>query len=155
MRNTDLMGPRHHRLLNVVLLCAALTPMSACSGPTALSRNLCGDVGTPSLQTEGTSGVTYSTLYEGADDGNLSAFNLASGNLKWKLPLGKTSAAIKTSPFFSRGRIFVGSNDGHVYAVDSATHTVVWDFATKASVHSSPTLEAVMNLSTSGSPDGA
>lgn len=43
-----------------------------------------------------------------------------------------------SSPAVENGKVFFGSGDGNVYAVDAATGLVQWKFPTKDVVHSSP-----------------
>lgn len=43
-----------------------------------------------------------------------------------------------SSPLVVDGRVFFGSGDGHVYAVDAATGRLAWKFATGDVVHASP-----------------
>ena len=47
--------------------------------------------------------------------------------------------------------VFVGSSDNKLYAINAKTGTKLWDFATKGTVHSSPTL--AMGLVIVGSSD--
>jgi outer membrane protein assembly factor BamB len=55
--------------------------------------------------------------------------------VKWKL---KTNGGIYSSPAVADGVVFVGSNDGRLYAVDADSGTVKWTFAAKARIASSP-----------------
>jgi len=43
-----------------------------------------------------------------------------------------------SSPLVVGGKVFFGSGDGHVYAVDAATGRLAWKFATGDVVHASP-----------------
>src|SRR5690349_639242 len=55
--------------------------------------------------------------------------------VKWKL---KTGGAVYSSPAVSDGVVFVGSNDGRLYAVDAESGAIKWKFAAKARIASSP-----------------
>jgi outer membrane protein assembly factor BamB len=55
--------------------------------------------------------------------------------VKWRFPTGDR---IVSSPVMNRGVIFVGSDDGHLYAVDAATGTLRWRHATRGPVASTP-----------------
>jgi outer membrane protein assembly factor BamB len=55
--------------------------------------------------------------------------------VKWKV---KTGGAVYSSPAIADGVIFVGSNDGKLYAVDAETGATKWTFAAKARIASSP-----------------
>lgn len=50
----------------------------------------------------------------------------------------KTQGPVKSSAAIVDGRVFIGSDDGHLYAVDLKTGVKVWDFKTDAAVESSP-----------------
>ena len=46
----------------------------------------------------------------------------------------KTGGAIKSSAAIVAGRVYIGSNDGHVYALDAASGEKVWAFKTEGEV---------------------
>src|SRR5882724_9258268 len=50
----------------------------------------------------------------------------------------KTQGPVKSSPAIVDGRVFIGSDDGHLYAMDLKTGVKLWDFKTDAAVESSP-----------------
>ena len=45
-----------------------------------------------------------------------------------------------SSPAVFNGRVYFGSSDGHVYAVDAKTGVLSWSFVTKDVVHASPAI---------------
>ncbi|XES78587.1 MAG: PQQ-binding-like beta-propeller repeat protein [Candidatus Bathyarchaeia archaeon] len=53
-----------------------------------------------------------------------------------------TGGAIETSPVVVDGRVYFGSDDGSIYAVDAQDGTLIWDFTTEGPARSSP---AVVN----------
>ncbi len=55
--------------------------------------------------------------------------------IKWKF---KTGGPIYSSPVVANGKVFVGSNDGSLYAVDVKTGKGLWSFKTDAAVVSAP-----------------
>jgi outer membrane protein assembly factor BamB len=55
--------------------------------------------------------------------------------LQWQFKLG---GATKSSAAISGGRVFIGSDDGHVYAIDFANGQKVWSFKTGGPIESSP-----------------
>jgi len=55
--------------------------------------------------------------------------------VRWQF---KTGGAVVSSPAVVDGAVYVGSNDGHVYAVDAATGTLRWKLKTGGRVPSSP-----------------
>src|SRR6188508_443201 len=50
----------------------------------------------------------------------------------------KTGGPVKSSPAIVGERVFVGSDDGHVYALDLASGKKLWAFKTGGPVESSP-----------------
>src|SRR5437899_10996271 len=67
----------------------------------------------------------------GVADGNLPA----KMNLLWSF---KTAGAVRSSAAIANGRVFIGSNDGKVYALNFADGKKAWEFKTGAPVESSP-----------------
>ena len=57
--------------------------------------------------------------------------------LRWKFP---TDGDVNSSPVIGGGRVFVGSDDGFVYALDLASGKQLWAHDTDAAVESSPCL---------------
>jgi parallel beta-helix repeat protein len=49
-----------------------------------------------------------------------------------------TDGLVESSPVVVDGVVFVGSNDGNVYALDQHTGAKIWNFTTGSAVHSSP-----------------
>jgi outer membrane protein assembly factor BamB len=103
--------------------------------------------------------VADGLVYAGGVDGNIYALTAGTGELKWKFATGGeqrfTARGIHgippatemmpdpfdtfmSSPVLSNGRVFVGSGDHNVYALDAHTGTVVWKFTTGDVVHASP-----------------
>jgi len=94
-------------------------------------------------------------------DGRLHALDARTGEVLWKFategerrfearglhgmqPRAQTFADMYdvylSSPLVAGGRVFFGSGDGHVYAVDAASGRLAWKFATGDVVHASPAL---------------
>jgi outer membrane protein assembly factor BamB len=92
-------------------------------------------------------------------DGNLYALDAVSGAVRWKFktagerrfaadgihgaaPSGETMPDpfdfYLSSPAVSGGKVYFGSGDGHVYALDAASGALAWSFATGDVVHASP-----------------
>ncbi|HTB97552.1 MAG TPA: PQQ-binding-like beta-propeller repeat protein [Terracidiphilus sp.] len=70
-------------------------------------------------------------------------------HVRWKF---ETKGEVNSSPAVAGGVVYVGSNDGHLYAIDEKTGAKRWSFATRARIPSSP---AVANgLVYFGSYDG-
>ncbi len=75
----------------------------------------------------GTPAVANETVYVGAYDGALYAFDLETGTRRWRRPLGD---AIGSSPVYYNGVVYVAVEyfqpSGSVAAVDAATGAQVW-----------------------------
>jgi outer membrane protein assembly factor BamB len=97
------------------------------------------------------------TVYVGSGDGHVYALNATTGTERWTVETGgavKSSPAVVDDPLGPQtpatgGTVFVGSDDGDVYALDGATGEQLWTFATDGPVRSSPT---VVDISVDGSP---
>lgn len=105
--------------------------------------------------------VENGVVYFGSYDGNFYAVDAATGQLKWKfatpgerrfaakhlhgsLPAGETMPdpfdCYLSSPVVSGGKVYFGSGDGNVYALDAGSGTVSWKFQTGDVVHASPAI---------------
>ena len=68
--------------------------------------------------------VMGKTLFLGSpNDGSVAAFDTASGEERWRF---YTEGPVRFAPVAWRGRVFVGSDDGHLYCLDAAKGTVAW-----------------------------
>ncbi|MGM9481560.1 outer membrane protein assembly factor BamB family protein [Roseateles sp. NT4] len=106
-----------------------------------------------------TPAVAGGRVYALSFDGRLYAANAATGELLWKfategerrfearglhgsLPRTQTFAdpfdTYLSSPVVAEGRVYFGSSDGHVYALDAASGALVWKQRTGDVVHASP-----------------
>jgi eukaryotic-like serine/threonine-protein kinase len=80
----------------------------------------------------------YSTTFRGdlAHSGYSRArFFGGQGGVKWRV---QTGSAVRSSPAVTATRVFVGSGDGTLYALERATGRVVWRFDAGGPVHASP-----------------
>ena len=57
--------------------------------------------------------------------------------VRWRF---HTKARIVSSPVYGNGVVYVGSNDGRLYAVNASTGAQIWKFQTKGLVNSSPAI---------------
>src|SRR5438067_2278811 len=55
--------------------------------------------------------------------------------LQWKF---KTQGPVKSSAAIAGGRVFIGSDDGHLYALDLNSGVKRWNYKTGGAVESSP-----------------
>ncbi len=99
-------------------------------------------------------------VYFTSDDGYLYAVEAASGGEVWRADIGNvTDRAVRTdsignspnptgydylqsSPVAAGERVYIGSADGKVYALDAATGEVAWAFQTGAKVRATPNVTA-------------
>jgi len=102
------------------------------------------------------------TVYFVSSAGSLVALNAVDGSVKWVFATeferrfeaknlhGYPSAAqtipdawdiFVSSPAVAGNLVFFGSGDGNIYAVDAASGTLEWKFATKDVVHASPAVD--------------
>lgn len=105
--------------------------------------------------------VRDNVVYFLSYDGSFYAVDAATGKLKWKFDTeyerrfaapgihGNTPAHqlipdawdfYESSPVVDRGRVYFGSGDGNVYALDAASGSLRWKFKTGDVVHSSPAI---------------
>lgn len=108
-----------------------------------------------------TPAVSGGMLYAMGDNGVLAAIAISNGERKWYFATkGERRFQAKgihgnhpseqtipdswdvytSSPAVYNGRVYVGSGDGSVYAVDAQTGLLVWKFATGDVVHASPAI---------------
>src|SRR6185436_17225873 len=57
------------------------------------------------------------------------------GGIKWRV---KTGDAVRSTPAVTATRLFVGSGDGFLYALERSSGRTVWRFNAGSPVHSSP-----------------
>ena len=94
-----------------------------------------------------TPAVAGGLVFVGSRDNTYWAVDEKTGEERWRLetgrdvpfPWGFESGDLYTSsPTWAAGTLYVGSGDGHVYAVDPKSGSVRWRFATDGRVRSSP-----------------
>jgi outer membrane protein assembly factor BamB len=92
--------------------------------------------------------ILASVAYFASRDGFLYALRTADGKLLWKLGLGKDLGNQNywdyhlSSPTLFDGHLYVGSGDGHLYAIDLQTHQPVWRFNAGSRIRSTPAVTA-------------
>ncbi len=90
-------------------------------------------------------------VFISSDDGFAYAVDATTGAQAWATDIGNVTAVrdvsgktdpsfdyLQSSPVIADNRLYVGSADGNVYALDSDTGEVVWKFATGALVRATP-----------------
>jgi len=63
------------------------------------------------------------------------SFFQGQGGVHWRV---RTGDAVRSSPAVAQTRVFVGSSDGYLYAIDRANGKIVWRYAAGGPVNSSP-----------------
>jgi eukaryotic-like serine/threonine-protein kinase len=103
--------------------------------------------------------VADGRVYFNCNDGNFYALKSDTGTVQWRFKTGGERRfqapgihgtrpkgqmmpdpfdIFTSSPAVDQGRVYFGSGDGNVYALDAATGALRWKFATKDVVHASP-----------------
>jgi outer membrane protein assembly factor BamB len=67
----------------------------------------------------------------------ISAYDRASGKMKWQLPLMN---GVEPSAALIKDRLFFGSSDGNFYSIEASSGQIKWSFPTKAENLSEPLL---------------
>src|SRR5580658_7303130 len=80
-------------------------------------------------------GGLANTRFQSAKDAGLSADDLPRLKLKWAFAFPDTST-MRSQPALYRGRVFVGGQDGNVYALDAATGCAYWSTTVQSQVRS-------------------
>jgi outer membrane protein assembly factor BamB len=110
----------------------------------------------------GTGPATGQTVFVGSNDGHVYALDAdptwsngshLDGDARWRFETGGPVRSSPTVANVSSGptTVFVGSDDGHVYALDAATGAKRWEYNTGDPIQSSPT---AANLDAGAGADG-
>lgn len=78
--------------------------------------------------------AAHTGVYEGAA---MQAY----GGLLWR---AQTGGPIRSTPVLAGGRLFVGSSDGRLHALDARTGATLWTFETETSVTGSPAIRGTL-----------
>ena len=78
----------------------------------------------------------YNAAHTG-DYSPMAGTNMSKGKLTWSF---KTGDDVISSPAVANGVVYVGSDDGNVYALNATTGTMLWNYMTGNSVLSSPAI---------------
>ncbi|HLW63668.1 MAG TPA: PQQ-binding-like beta-propeller repeat protein [Gemmataceae bacterium] len=75
---------------------------------------------------EGTAAIVDGVVYLGSFDKNIYAFDLKTGDVKWKFPAGpfKGSAAVRN------GKVYIGDEDGKFFCIQAENGRKLWQFDT-------------------------
>jgi polyvinyl alcohol dehydrogenase (cytochrome) len=80
-------------------------------------------------------GGLSNTRFQSAKDAGFQADDLPRLKLKWTFAFPDTST-MRSQPAVYRGRVFVGGQDGSIYALDAATGCAYWSTAVQSQVRS-------------------
>jgi len=79
----------------------------------------------------------------------LYAIDAAFGSEYWSLEIDKSVKGFVSSPAVVNGTVYVGSNSGHVYALDTNHGAKQWTFETEAKVLSLPVVDGTVYIGSS------
>ena len=75
--------------------------------------------------------ASNTTLFGGAADGRVYAFDKDTGLTRW---VNQYSSGFSSQPVLSGSFLYVGSEDGALYAIDQATGRTLWRYRTRGAV---------------------
>ncbi|MGE0404762.1 MAG: PQQ-binding-like beta-propeller repeat protein [Candidatus Korobacteraceae bacterium] len=82
------------------------------------------------------------TRYQSAKAAGLTAAEMPKLKLKWAFGI-PAAMSMYAQPSFFDGRVFVGSDNGHMYALDAASGCVYWSFQAKSGIRSAAAIGPV------------
>lgn len=99
--------------------------------------------------------ITDGIVVFASDDGFLYALDAGSGEQRWRFNLGSADIPrrlpasgppydydyLHSSPVYHEGRIYVGSANGSLYAIDHKTGDEQWHFQTRQRIRSTPVVD--------------
>lgn len=103
--------------------------------------------------------VADSMVFAASRDGDVAAFDKVSGESKWAIDLGdqpensdKRSTRLSGGITAFYGKLFLGSENGYVYAIDQADGKLLWSQAVQGEVIAAPAADAgkVVAVTSSG-----
>ncbi len=109
--------------------------LDASSGKTVWTQTV-GGLGSPTAPA-----VAYGLVYVGSEDGNVYAFNAYSGEEKWVSTLEASYGqgfsvkyqvrlhGVESSPVAANGAVYVGADDGNLYAINATTGAKLWSYS--------------------------
>ncbi|NQY63114.1 MAG: outer membrane protein assembly factor BamB [Alteromonadaceae bacterium] len=97
--------------------------------------------------------VAYGKVFSASRDGDVVAFDVESGKEQWKVDLRdvddnqsffarKKSALLSGGPIAGIDRVFIGSENGEVFALDANTGELIWQSKVKGEVIAAPAIDA-------------
>jgi eukaryotic-like serine/threonine-protein kinase len=82
--------------------------------------------------------VAYGYVFVGSEDGNVYAFDASSGEEKWSSTIEASQGfsvkyqvrlhGVESSPVAANGAVYVGADDGNLYAINATTGAKLWSY---------------------------
>lgn len=113
------------------------TTIGRCASPAPLAA-------TSAASWQGWSPSNGNTRFQSTAQAGLAAADVPKLTLKWAFGFPDVTSAWSQPTIFG-GRLFVGSQNGSVYALDAKSGCVIWTFAAKAGVRTAPIVGAREN----------
>lgn len=97
--------------------------------------------------------VAYDTVYSASRAGDVIAFDVKTGKELWKADLSdvdnkrsfwdsRLSALLSGGPVAGLNKVFIGSEDGKIYALDAKSGELVWQANIKGEIISAPAVDS-------------
>jgi outer membrane protein assembly factor BamB len=113
------------------------TGQSGGFGCTSVYGGGCGG-GTSGVAIYGTPAVSGDLVYIGGYNGKIYAFASSSLATRWVYPREGNLEPLVGGVVVAQGKVYFGSSDGRVYALDAITGDKLWEFATGDKIWSTP-----------------
>jgi len=98
--------------------------------------------------------ISNGKVWFSSDNGYLHALDYKTGESKWKIYIGNNVSRrinpakegssydyLCSSPVASGGKIYVGSMDSSIYAIDAKNGSIIWQYKTEGMIRSTPVVE--------------
>jgi outer membrane protein assembly factor BamB len=97
--------------------------------------------------------VAYDTVYSASRDGDVLAFDVKTGDERWSVDLSDTdnersfwdsraSAMLAGGPVTGLNKVFIGSENGKIFALDAQSGELVWQADIKGEIISAPAVDS-------------
>ena len=140
---------------------AELTELNAKFEPRVLWEESVGD-GSEHYFSRLKPAVAYDKVFSASRAGDVIAFDQKTGKTLWETDLSnvngersfwdsRVSALLSGGPVVALDKVFIGSENGKVYALDAATGKLVWQATIKGEVMSAPAVDSGMVVFNSAS----
>lgn len=97
--------------------------------------------------------VAYDLVFSASREGDVVAFDVKTGKKAWQIDLSdvnnergfftsRTSALLAGGPTAGMGKVFIGSENGKIYALDAKTGDLLWQGDVKGEIITAPALDS-------------